>query len=161
MQTKANKYRTPVSKDSQIIIPRNDLSIDCSYQFEIPLTNTGQGGKNQFPRNDILNPKGTGSVLFTGWEVYTRDFLVRAESGNNVVTPADATKLTVTLVFKEDEFVYQFPYIGLISALNYGMIRRLDRKQIDITKSYITVMDAGLAASQSAVINWFFIPSNQ
>ena len=153
-------YRTPVKQNSEIIIPRNDLSIENSYQFEVPLTSVGLGAKNQFPRNDILNPKGTGSVVFTGLEVYTSDFLSKSESGRDVVTPADATKLAITLCYKEKEFVYYFPYIGLISALNFGMIRRLDRQKIDITKSYVTILQAGIVGDKSAILNWFFLPSN-
>lgn len=150
-----------VMNRQNIIIPRNDLAIRRSYQVEVPLNNTGVNARNYFLRNDILNPKGVGSVLFTGMEVYTSDFFAKTETGRDTVSPTDATKLALTLMFKEKEVVYYFPYIGLISALNFGMIRRLNRIQIDLTKSYITILDSGIAANRSAVVNFFFDEKNE
>lgn len=145
----------------KIIIPRNDLSIRRSYLVEVPIVSTGVGSKPEFQRDNVLNPNTTASVIFTGVEVYTSDFLVKAPSGNAVITPAEAAKLVVTFVWEDNEFVRQEPLIGLIAAVNFGMIRRLDRVRIELTKSYLTVLDAGIGANKSAIFNFFFEEPNR
>lgn len=143
----------------KIIVPRSDLVIKRTYAVEVPLINLAQGQTNLFPRNDVLNPTGDagGSVIFTGVEAYTADFLSKAESGNDVVSSADALKLSVNLNFANNDFIYYYPYLGFISFANYGMIRRLDRVQIDLTKSTIVIMEAGIAAGKSVVLNFHYL----
>lgn len=146
-----------MNEQQKIIIPRNDLAIVRSYQTELPISNVGIGSVIKFLRNDVLNPNGTGSVEFTGLEVYTKTLFAKGESGNDVISDTDAPKIALTLVYKDVEFIKLFPYTGLISQANFGMIRRLDRVKIDLTKSYITVLDSGIPANTSCIFNWFFL----
>jgi len=139
-----------------IIIPRNDLAIKKSYLVEIPLTNTQQGAQIKFLRNDVLNPLGTRSVKFTGLETFTSEKLLSSESGRPVVTNIEGPALAVTLVFKDVEFVKLYPYMGLNTNANYGMIRRLNNVEIDLTKSFITVLDASVLNTKSAIFNFIY-----
>lgn len=140
-----------------IIIPRNDLRIKRSYLVEVPINDIGVGAKPNFERDNVLNPDGTGSVIFTSLEVYTFDLMTKAPSGRPVITQAEAQKLVCTFMWKSDEFIKSYPLTGLISNINYGMIRNLDKVKIDLTKSYLSVLDAGIGAGKSAIFNFTFI----
>ena len=141
----------------KIVIPRNDLPIRRSYLVEVPITNTGVGAKPEFQRDNVLNPDSVGSVIFTGVDVMYDSLLAKAPSGNSVITATEAGKLTTTFIWKDDEFIRQQPLVSLISAINFGMIRKLDRRQIELTKSYLTVLDAGIGANKSAVFIFYYL----
>lgn len=145
-------------KYGELLIPRNDLSIYKSYQIEVPLNDVNQGSKNKFTLNEILNPKATGSVIFTGVDCFTDDLLKKSESGRPVVTSTDAAKLAVTLAYGSREDIYLYPYTGLISVVNYGMIRRLKNIQLTLTNCYVQIMDSAvpIAAGKSAIFNFYY-----
>lgn len=157
MPTEAEKKRI-LNRPNELLIPRNDLAIEKSYQVEIPLNNTTAGAKNKFVLNEILNPKATGSVLFTAAEAMTVDLQTKSETGRPVVSSADAAKIAVVLAWGSSEDIYLFPYTSLISVVNYGMIRRLKNIKISLTNSYIQILDDAvpIAAGKSAVINFMY-----
>lgn len=147
-------------EQTKIVVPRLDLQIRKSYLIEIPLddgtTAPGVNSKPSFQRDNLLNPESTGSVIFTGWESEIVDYLAVAPSGRPVISATDATKLAITLMWQDKEFIKLQPYTGIISAISFGMIRRLDNVQINLTKSYITVLASGITAGKSAVINFYY-----
>jgi len=63
----------------------------------------------------------------------------------------------VTFAVRETEEVYQIPYFTLISAANAGMIREFANKQINLTKSYVTILDStNLNAAESCIFNFYY-----
>ena len=157
-----NKMRRPsagIPAGSQIIIPRYDLSIERTYCVEVPLLDVTANAKNPFVLNEILNPKGTGSVIITGIECYnsTQQFL--SATGRPIVVAADVPKLSIVFKWGTTEFIFQFPYSAFNPTTNFGMVRRFKDKQISMTDSYIQVMQAGIPAGSSALVNFFYRPN--
>ena len=139
-----------------LVIPRNDLAIRKSYLVSIPLTNVSNGTEIKFQRNDVLNPRGTGSVIFTGLETFVNSQISFDTDGNPTVTGSDSTGLALTLVWEDVEFIKDFPYGAFNTAANYGMIRRLNHVKIDLTKSYIKIIDTTVTLNNAAVFNFFY-----
>ena len=140
-----------------MVIARNDLAIEKSYLISVPLTQVSQGSEIIFGVNNVLNPEGNSSVIFTGLEVYTATYLSNDPSGNPVVTLTDAPQLSVTLVWDDVEFVKDYAYNGFNSSLNFGMIRRLNHVKIDLTKSYVKIVGSTVTLDNSAVFNFFYM----
>lgn len=141
-----------------LIIPRNDLAIYRTYQVEVPLNNTTAGAKNKFVLNEVLNPKATGSVVFTGMETFYDAFCAKSESGRPVVDIADSKKIAIVLAYGANEFMYLMPYLAMNSAFNFGMIRRLKNIKVSLTNSYIQIMDdtAAISNTKSAIVNFYY-----
>ena len=141
---------------SGLVIPRNDLAIRKSYLVSIPLTNVAQGTEIKFQRNDVLNPQGTGSVIFTGLETFLDSELSYDSDGNPVVTGPDGVQLALTLVWEDVEFIKDYPYLAFNTLASYGMIRRLNHVKIDLTKSYVKVLSTTATKGNAAVFNFFY-----
>lgn len=143
---------------NRIIIPRNDISIVKSRAVEVPLTGATKGSQNKFLLDEVLNPKGTGSVIFTGMSVYNNTQQVKSNTGRDVVSAADALKICIVMMWGNEEKIYQAPYTDFITQNNYGMIRRLKNLQFSLTNSYILVLDNLANANQSAIVNFDYQP---
>lgn len=140
-----------------LVIPRNDLAIRKSYAISVVMpANVAQGNEIYFGVNNVLNPKGTGSVIFTGLECYINTEAAFDASGNPVFVAADATQASLTLVWEDVEFLKDYPYNGFNTDANFGMIRRLNHVKIDLTKSYVKVLGTTMTAGNCALLNFFY-----
>ncbi len=146
-----------MSQATRLLIPRNDISIVKARTVEVPLNNAALGGQNKFLLDEVLNPKGTGSVIFTGMEVWTFDQQVKSNTGRTIIS-GDKNKLSIVMMWGNEEKLYQSPYISFLSENNYGMIRRLKELQFSLTNSYIQNMDALTNATQSALVTFYYKP---
>lgn len=141
--------------DNRLLIPRNDISIVKSRTVEVQLLNAAAGAQNKFILDEVLNPKATGSVIFTGMEVWTFNEQTNANSGRAIVN-ADSNKLALTMMWGNEEVIYQSPYESFYTANNYGMIRRLKALKFSLTSCYIQNMAALVSANQSALVTFYY-----
>jgi hypothetical protein len=97
-------------------------------------------------------------VYVTGFEVFSDNVLTLSPSGKAVV--GSLTGITITLVdIYNMEMVYQYPTYDLNPVNVGGFYRDFNPFQIQITKSFISIIDpANLNASESVVINFFYVP---
>jgi hypothetical protein len=97
-------------------------------------------------------------VYVTGFEVFSDNVLTLSPSGKTVV--GSLTGITITLVdIYNMEMVYQYPTYDLNPVNVGGFYRDFNPFQIQITKSFISIIDpTNVAANQSVVINFFYVP---
>lgn len=127
--------------------------IDRSYLFELNLPGSGSNQQYNFQTLPSIDNK----ALVYGFMCYVADDIAKTASGNTVVSLAEAANITVTLVVGEDEEIYQFPYLLFRPGSNNGLIRVLKNKRINVTKSYMTVLDGtAVTAGHSALVNWIY-----
>ncbi len=129
--------------------------IKNSYLVEVNLTTLAANQRYNFLDIPTLRAP---YIFVSGIEAFTGSQLAKSPNGATVITAGGSTGLVVTLTVRESEEVYQIPYYTLVSANNGGLIREFANKQINLTKSYITVLDAtNLVALQSAVFNFYYV----
>jgi hypothetical protein len=100
-------------------------------------------------------------IYVTGVEVFDINQVAISPSGKTVV--ATLTGITLTLVdsFNMD-IIYQYPTFDLNPANVGGFYRDFNPFPLQLTKSYITITNPlGLAASESVMINFFYIPAKE
>jgi len=144
--------------DNRIMIPRNDISIVKSRTVEVPLTNAAIGGQAKFLLDEVLNPKATGSVIFTGMEVFTANEQTKSNTGRAIISLPDAAKVSLVMMWGNEEVIYQAPYIDFLSLSNFGMIRRLKALKFSLTSCYVQNMDTLSTANSSALVTFFYRP---
>lgn len=144
--------------ENRLIIPRNDLSIVKARTVEIPLKADGVGAQNFFLLDEVLNPKATGSVIFTGMEVFTVLQQSQSNSQRPIVSLADALNLSIVMMYGNEEIIYQSPYTDFLTSLNFGMIRRLNNKKFSLTSCYLLNQGALANKLQSALVTFFYKP---
>lgn len=128
--------------------------IQNSYLVEVNLTTVAVGQRYYFLDVPTLRAP---YIFVQGIEAYNSSQVTLSPNGANIVTAAGATGLVVTFAVRETEEVYQIPYYTLISSANGGLIREFANKQINLTKSYVTILDAtALAPAQSAIFNFYY-----
>lgn len=142
--------------DQRIMIPRNDISIFKARTVEVPLTGAGVNAENKFLLDEVLNPKGTGSVIFLGMQTWTDAEQSFSNTGRPIVPLGNALKLSITMMWGNEEKMYQVPYLDFNSALNYGMIRRLKALQFSLTNSRMLNMEALGTSNQSALVTFYY-----
>lgn len=128
--------------------------INNSYLVEVNLTTVAQGQRYYFLDVPTLRAP---YIFVQGIEGYSRDQVTLSPNNAPIVSAAGATGLVVTFAVRETEEVYQIPYFTLVAATNAGLIREFANKQINLTKSYITILDAtSLAPGESAIFNFYY-----
>lgn len=128
--------------------------IQNTYLIEVNMPTVSVG--LQVPFLDVPNlryPK----IFLQGIEAFLNVQMAKSPNGSNIVTAAGATGLVLTLSVQDTEEVYQMPYYSLIAGSNAGLIREFANKQINLTKSYITILDpTNVTAGQSALFNLYY-----
>ena len=143
---------------NQLVIPRNDIAIKNSYTVEVPLENFTRGSNNMFQLNQFLQNKGTGSVIYTGLDVYFATQQSRSESNRPVISSVNAARIAITLRYGGKDQIYLAPYVSYNSNVNYGMIRRFKPQGFDLTDSYIKVLEDLPDGTTSALLTFYFDP---
>ena len=129
--------------------------IKNSYLVEVNLTTLTTGQRYNFLDVPTLRAP---YIFVQGIEAYTKDQITKSPNGATAVSALGAAGIVCTFTVRETEEVYQIPYFTLIAAQNAGMIREFFNKQINLTKSYITVLDAtNLTAGESAIFNFYYV----
>ena len=125
-----------------------------SYLTEVNLGATLPGNGQNINIQDYPQLR---DIMITGVEVFDSGEVTLSPSGKAVVPTL--TGITLTLLDKFNmEIVYQYPTFDLNPTNVAGFYRDFVPFPLQLTKSYITVLNnAGLAANQSVVLNFFYI----
>jgi hypothetical protein len=125
-----------------------------SYLTEVNLGATLPGNGQNINIQDYPQLR---DIMITGVEVFDSGEVSLSPSGKAVVPTL--TGITLTLLDKFNmEIVYQYPTFDLNPTNVAGFYRDFVPFPLQLTKSYITVLNnAGLAANQSVILNFFYI----
>lgn len=126
-----------------------------SYLAEVNLGNSTPGVGQNINIQDYPQLR---DVVLTGVEVFDDNQIAVSPSGKTVV--GTLTGITLTLLDKFNmEMVYQYPTYDLNPANVGGFYRDFVPFQLQLTKSYISILNVGsLVANQSVMINFFYVP---
>ena len=126
-----------------------------SYLTEINVgtTQPGQGSNINFKDYPQLR-----DIFLTGFAIYDVNQVLISPAGKAVVT--SLTGITVTLLdIYNMEMIYQYPAYDANPINASGFYRDIYPFQLQLTKSYITILDnTSVLADQSVIVNFFYIP---
>jgi hypothetical protein len=125
-----------------------------SYLAEVNL-GTGTVGAGQ--NINIQDYPQLRDIYITGIQVFSADQLSVSPQGKTVVPTL--LGITLTLMDKYNmEMIFQYPTFDLNSANVAGFYRDINPFYLQLTKSYITVLDpTGLSSNQSVMLNIFYV----
>jgi hypothetical protein len=126
-----------------------------SYLAEINLGTTVPGAGQNINFQDYPQLR---DVFLTGVIVSDVNTLSVSPAGKAVVS--DMSGITVTFMDKYNmEMIYQYPLKSLDPINNSGFYRDFVPFELQLTKSYITILDpAALVANESVMLNIFYVP---
>ena len=126
-----------------------------SYLAEVNLGNVAPGNGQNINIQDYPQLR---DIMLIGVEVFESAQLSVSPSGKAVVNLL--TGITLTLLDKFNmEIMYQYPTFDLCPPFVGGFYRDFVPFPLQLTKSYITVLNnAGLAANESVMINFLYVP---
>jgi hypothetical protein len=125
-----------------------------SYLIEVNLGSSIPGAGQNINVQDYPQLR---DVYITGIEAFNNDQLTISPAGKAVV-PTN-TGITLTLMDKYNmEMMFQYPTADLNPGIVNGFYRDIVPFYLQLTKSYITILDNnGLAANESVIFNVFYI----
>lgn len=125
-----------------------------SYLAEVNL-GTGTVGTGQ--NINIQDYPQLRDIYITGIQVFDSSVLTLSPQGKTVVPLLKGITLTLMDKFNM-EMLFQYPTFDLNSANVAGLYRDINPFYLQLTKSYITVLDpTGLSSSQSVLLNIFYV----
>lgn len=128
-----------------------------SYLTEINVGTTQPGNGTNINFKDYPQLR---DIYITGFAFYDISQVSLSPAGK-VIVPANALPgITVTLLdIYNMEMIYQYPSYDANPINASGFYRDIFPFQLQLTKSYITVLDnTNIAANQSVIVNFFYIP---
>lgn len=125
-----------------------------SYLAEVNLGSSTPGNGQNINIQDYPQLR---DVYITGIEIFDSNQLTISPSGKAVVPIL--TGITLTLMDKFNmEILYQYPAFDLNPANVGGFYRDFKPFPLQLTKSFITILNAaGIAANQSVILNIFYL----
>lgn len=135
----------------------NNLIVDHSQLVEaiIPAS-PGFGTTAQF--QDIPNISKNNIELYA-LECYSADQIAKTQNGLDVIAAADVSNIIFTLVTSDNNYkqIENVPYYNYIRSNNGGFVVLLNNIKIDLTKCFITIVNAGtLAEDQACLFNLYY-----
>jgi hypothetical protein len=129
-----------------------------SYLAEINLGSTVPGNGANINFQDFPQLR---DVYITGIETFDVNQVAVSASGKTIV--GALTGITLTLMDKFNmEMIYQYPTFDLNPFNVGGFYRDFNPFELQLTKSYITILSsAGLNANESVLFNVFYIPKKE
>lgn len=126
-----------------------------SYLAEVNLGNSTPGQGQNINIQDYPQLR---DIMLIGVEVFDDSQVAVSPSGKTVV--GTLTGITLTLLDKYNmEMIYQYPTFDLNPANVGGFYRDFVPFQLQLTKSYISILNVGaLAANESVMINFLYVP---
>ena len=136
----------------------NELIITNSYLAEINFPTAAAAGQRIYFKDiPTLTPRDGKTVIETvALQVLTRTDLAVSPNGNTVITDANAATLLLTLTVGSRERCFLIPATTLRSSINGGNIRRFYNLPINVVKSYVQVVSAGINATESVCFNFYY-----
>jgi len=133
-------------------------AIKRSYLVEINLGNTlpGNGANINFQDYPQLR-----DIYLAGAIVLDTNTAITSPAGKTVVANTKGITLTMLDVFNQ-EVTHQYPTVDLNPYYQSGYYRDFVPFKIQMTKSYITILDNNsLNANESVLINIFYYTKNE
>jgi len=129
-----------------------------SYLIEVNLGSTAPGAGQNINVQDYPQLR---DVYITGIEAFNADQITKSPAGKTVV--ASNTGITLTLMDKYNmEMMFQYPTSDLNPGIVAGFYRDIVPFYLQLTKSYITILNAsGLNANESVIFNVFYIQAKE
>jgi len=125
-----------------------------SYLTEVNLGTTTPGNGANINIKDYPQLR---DIYVTGVEVFSDNVVTLSPSGKTVVSDLKGLTLTLVDIFNM-EIVYQYPTYDLNPVNIGGFYRDFNPFQLQLTKSFITVLDnSGVSQNQSVMINFYYI----
>jgi hypothetical protein len=126
-----------------------------SYLAEVNLGTTAPSAGQNINIQDYPQLR---DVIITGVQVFNASSVAVSPQGKAVVTTL--TGITLTLMDKFNmEMLYQYPAQDLNPVAVAGFYRDIVPFELQLTKSYISVLSAtNLLANQSVCLNFFYVP---
>ena len=101
-------------------------------------------------------PELEGKMIY-GIQAFSAGDMVTSPNGQTVVTSAGLTNAMVTFFVGDQQDLFNVLVHDLRSVANYGAIRHIVDKRINLTKSYVQLTSvASLAANQSFLFNFIY-----
>jgi len=129
-----------------------------SYLIEVNFGNTLPGNGVNINFQDYPQLR---NIMLTGITVSDSSTITTSPSGKTVTTDNSGIVVTLMDIFNM-EIVKNYPAKGLDPFYNYGFYRDFTDINLQLTKSYITILNnAALAANQSVILNIFYYLKNK
>lgn len=129
-----------------------------SYLIEVNFGNTLPGNGVNINFQDYPQLR---NIMLTGITVADTNTLAISPSGKNVTTDNSGIAVTLMDIFNM-EIIKNYPAKGLDPYYNYGFYRDFTDINLQLTKSYITILDnSALSANQSVILNIFYYLKNK
>lgn len=128
-----------------------------SYLTEINVGTTQPGNGTNINFKDYPQLR---DIYITGFAFYDVTQVASSPSGKTVVAANALPGITVTLLdIYNMEMVYQYPSYDANPINVSGFYRDIYPFQLQLTKSYITVLsNSNIVANDSVLVNFFYIP---
>lgn len=132
--------------------------IKNSYLIEVNLGSTLAGNGANITFQDYPQLR---DVYVTGIEILDENTITKSPSGKDVVPTL--LGITTTLIDKYNmEILHQYPAQDLNPDARSGFYRDFVPFPIQLTKSFITILNnTGLAANESVMVNLFYITKKE
>ena len=129
-----------------------------SYLIEVNFGNTLPGNGVNINFQDYPQLR---NIMLTGITVSDSTTIAISPSGKAVTTDNSGIAVTLMDIFNM-EIVKNYPAKGLDPFYNYGFYRDFTDINLQLTKSYITILDnTNLVANQSVILNIFYYLKNK
>lgn len=129
-----------------------------SYLIEVNFGNTLPGNGVNINFQDYPQLR---NIMLTGVTVSDSTTIAISPSGKTVTTDNSGIAVTLMDIFNM-EIIKNYPAKGLDPFYNYGFYRDFTDINLQLTKSYITILDnTNLLANQSVILNIFYYLKNK
>jgi len=129
-----------------------------SYLTEINVGTTQPGNGANINIKDYPQLR---DIYVTGVEIFSNNVVTLSPSGNSVVSDLKGLTLTLVDIFNMEN-VYQYPAYDLNPVNIGGFYRDFNPFQLQLTKSYITVLDnSNINQNESVMINFYYVLSKE
>lgn len=128
-----------------------------SYLTEINVGTTQPGNGTNINFKDYPQLR---DIYITGFAFYDSTQVALSPAGKTVVAANALPGITVTLLdIYNMEMIYQYPSYDANPINVSGFYRDIYPFQLQLTKSYITVLsNSNIVANDSVLVNFFYIP---
>lgn len=128
-----------------------------SYLTEINVGTTQPGNGTNINFKDYPQLR---DIYITGFAVYDVAQVSLSPSGKTIVPASSLKGITVTLLdIYNMEMIYQYPSHDANPINVSGFYRDIYPFQLQLTKSYVTILDnTNISANESIIVNFFYIP---